>query len=71
MIAPVIGTARPRNDAHAKVTGAATYTGDVAPADPLNLTGVLLPCPRTASLAQGTVHLLDGVQHPAGSAYRI
>jgi ATP-dependent Lhr-like helicase len=38
---------------------------DIAPADPLNLTGALLPGPRTASLGQGVVHLLDGVPQVA------
>jgi ATP-dependent Lhr-like helicase len=34
---------------------------EIAPADPLNLTGALLPGPRTASLGQFPVRLLDGV----------
>ncbi len=38
---------------------------DIAPADPLNLTGALLPGPRTGSLGQGVVHLLDGVPQVA------
>jgi ATP-dependent Lhr-like helicase len=35
---------------------------DIAAADPLNLTGVILPGPRTAVLGAGTVHLADGAQ---------
>ncbi len=30
-------------------------------ADPLNLTGIVLPGPRTSALAQGSLHLRDGV----------
>jgi CO/xanthine dehydrogenase Mo-binding subunit len=44
MSAPVIGTARQRNDARAKATGSATYTADVAPTDPL--TAVVLRSPH-------------------------
>ncbi|HEX5430771.1 MAG TPA: DEAD/DEAH box helicase, partial [Bryobacteraceae bacterium] len=45
---------------------------EIAPSDPLNLTGVLLPGPRTSSLAQGAVHLLNGVPqetHPSEPAW--
>lgn len=40
---------------------------EIAAADPLNLTGALLPGPRTASLGQMPVRLLDGVplENPA------
>ncbi len=38
---------------------------EIAPADPLNLTGVLLPGPRSASLGQAAVRLLDGVPQVA------
>jgi ATP-dependent Lhr-like helicase len=34
---------------------------DVALADPLNLTGIVLPGPRTSALAQGSLRLTDGV----------
>jgi CO/xanthine dehydrogenase Mo-binding subunit len=45
MSVPVIGTARLRNDARAKVTGDALYTADVAPANPL--AGVVLRSPHS------------------------
>jgi len=35
---------------------------EIALADPLNLTGVILPGPRTSALAQGMLRLRDGVQ---------
>jgi ATP-dependent Lhr-like helicase len=35
---------------------------EIAAADPLNLTGVVLPGPRTATLGQDSVHLTDGAQ---------
>jgi ATP-dependent helicase Lhr and Lhr-like helicase len=35
---------------------------EIAAADPLNLTGVVLPGPRTLTLGQETVHLYDGAQ---------
>jgi ATP-dependent helicase Lhr and Lhr-like helicase len=43
---------------------------EISPADPLNLSGVVLPGTRAAALAQGTVRLIDGVAqaedvHPA------
>ena len=34
---------------------------DIALADPLNLTGIVLPGPRTSALAQGSLRLTDGV----------
>jgi ATP-dependent Lhr-like helicase len=34
---------------------------EIAPTDPLNLTGVLLPGPRTATFAQVPLRLIDGV----------
>jgi ATP-dependent helicase Lhr and Lhr-like helicase len=38
-------------------------------ADPLNLTGIILPGPRTSALAQGSLRLFDGAQRlaPTGS----
>jgi ATP-dependent Lhr-like helicase len=41
---------------------------DIALADPLNLTGIVLPGPRTSALAQGSLHLRDGVPELAASA---
>ena len=41
---------------------------DIALADPLNLTGIVLPGPRTSALAQGSLHLRDGVAELAESA---
>jgi len=35
---------------------------EIALADPLNLTGVILPGARTSALAQGVLRLRDGVQ---------
>jgi ATP-dependent Lhr-like helicase len=35
---------------------------EIALADPLNLTGVILPGPRTSALALGVLRLRDGVQ---------
>jgi ATP-dependent Lhr-like helicase len=34
---------------------------EIAHADPLNLTGIILPGPRTGSLTQGSLRLVDGV----------
>jgi ATP-dependent Lhr-like helicase len=33
---------------------------EIALADPLNLTGIILPGPRTSALAQGSLRLFDG-----------
>ena len=41
---------------------------EIALADPLNLTGVILPGPRTSALAQGVLRLCDGVQQEEPSA---
>ena len=41
---------------------------EIALADPLNLTGVVLPGPRTSALAQGSIRLRDGVAELAESA---
>jgi ATP-dependent helicase Lhr and Lhr-like helicase len=42
---------------------------EIALADPLNLTGIILPGPRTSALAQGSLRLFDGAQQlaPTGS----
>jgi ATP-dependent Lhr-like helicase len=42
-------------------TAAAEEEIEIALADPLNLTGVVLPGPRTSALAQGSITLRDGV----------
>ena len=39
---------------------------EIAPADPLNLTGILLPGPRTGALTQIPLRLLDGVPQAVG-----
>ncbi len=39
---------------------------EIAPADPLNLSGILLPGPRTGTLAQEPLRLLDGVPQAVG-----
>ena len=41
---------------------------EIALADPLNLTGVSLPGPRTSALAQGVLRLRDGVQQEEPSS---
>ena len=41
---------------------------EIALADPLNLTGIVLPGPRTSALAQGSLHLRDGIPELAASA---
>ena len=38
----------------------------IAPADPLNLSGIVLPGPRTGVLTQEPLRLLDGVQEAVG-----
>ena len=40
---------------------------EIALADPLNLTGIVLPGPRTSALAQGTLRLRDGVAEMAAT----
>jgi len=63
MTAGTIGTVRPRNDAHAKVTGSAIYTADVVPDDPL--VGVVLRSPhasaRIASIDIARAETMPGV----------
>jgi ATP-dependent Lhr-like helicase len=39
---------------------------DIAPADPLNLSGIVLPGPRTGALTQVPLRLLDGVPQAVG-----
>jgi ATP-dependent Lhr-like helicase len=39
---------------------------EIAPADPLNLSGIVLPGPRTGSLTQVPLRLLDGVPQAVG-----
>ncbi len=46
---------------HIRRSGASGEEIEIALADPLNLTGIVLPGPRTSSLAQGSVRLRDGV----------
>jgi len=46
---------------HIRRSGAAGEEIEIALADPLNLTGIVLPGPRTSSLAQGSIRLRDGV----------
>jgi len=40
---------------------------EIALADPLNLTGIILPGPRTSALAQGVLRLRDGVEQEEAS----
>ena len=49
---------------HIRRTGAAGEEIEIALADPLNLTGIVLPGPRTSALAQGLLRLRDGVPVP-------
>jgi ATP-dependent Lhr-like helicase len=46
---------------HIRRTGVQDEQIDIALADPLNLTGIVLPGPRTSALAQGSLRLRDGV----------
>ncbi len=46
---------------HIKRSGDSGEEIEIALADPLNLTGVILPGPRTSALAQGSLRLRDGV----------
>ncbi len=46
---------------HLRRSAASGEEIDIAPADPLNVTGILLPGPRTGALAQAPLRLLDGV----------
>ncbi len=53
---------------HIRRTGDAQERIEIALADPLNLTGIVLPGPRTSALAQGSLRLLDGAPELAASA---
>ena len=46
---------------HIRRGGEAREQLEIALADPLNLTGIVLPGPRTSALAQGSLRLTDGV----------
>ena len=46
---------------HVRRTAASGEEIWIAHTDPLNLTGVILPGPRTGTLAQGSLRLIDGV----------
>jgi ATP-dependent Lhr-like helicase len=48
-------------------TAASDEVMEIALADPLNLTGIVLPGPRTSALAQGTIRLRDGAQELAAT----
>ena len=51
---------------HLRRSAASAEEIEIAPADPLNLTGIVLPGARTSSLAQGSLRLVDGVPLPGG-----
>jgi ATP-dependent Lhr-like helicase len=53
---------------HIRRSAASGESIEIALADPLNLTGVVLPGPRTSALAQGSLRLQDGVPDLAASA---
>jgi ATP-dependent Lhr-like helicase len=50
---------------HLRRAGTAGEEIEIALADPLNLTGIVLPGPRTSALAQGSLRLRDGVAQEA------
>jgi ATP-dependent Lhr-like helicase len=50
---------------HVRRTSASGEEIWIAHTDPLNLTGVILPGPRTGTLAQGSLRLIDGVAQEA------
>ena len=54
---------------HVRRTAASGEEIWIAHTDPLNLTGVILPGPRTGTLTQGSLRLIDGVaqEEPANS----
>jgi ATP-dependent Lhr-like helicase len=51
---------------HLRRSSPSTEVIEIAPADPLNLTGIVLPGARTSSLAAGSLRLLDGVPQAGG-----
>jgi len=51
---------------HLRRSGKSGEQLEIAPADPLNLTGILLPGPRTGALTQVPLRLLDGVPQAVG-----
>jgi ATP-dependent Lhr-like helicase len=51
---------------HLRRSGKTGERLEIAPADPLNLTGILLPGPRTGALTQVPLRLLDGVPQAVG-----
>jgi ATP-dependent Lhr-like helicase len=51
---------------HVRRTAASGEEIWIAHTDPLNLTGVILPGPRTGTLAQGSLRLIDGVHQIDG-----
>jgi ATP-dependent helicase Lhr and Lhr-like helicase len=53
---------------HIRRTAASGEEIWIAHTDPLNLTGVILPGPRTGTLTQGSLRLIDGVAQIDGVA---
>jgi ATP-dependent Lhr-like helicase len=51
---------------HLRRTAKSGEALEIAPADPLNLSGIVLPGPRTGALAQQPLRLLDGVPQAVG-----
>ncbi|HEV2198308.1 MAG TPA: DEAD/DEAH box helicase [Bryobacteraceae bacterium] len=51
---------------HLRRTVKAGEALEIAPADPLNLSGIVLPGPRTGALTQEPLRLLDGVPQAVG-----
>ena len=52
---------------HIRRSGEIQEQIEIALADPLNLTGIVLPGPRTSALAQGSLRLTDGVAQLAAT----
>ena len=50
---------------HIRRSGTSGEEVEIALADPLNLTGIVLPGPRTSALAQGALRLRDGIVEEA------
>jgi ATP-dependent Lhr-like helicase len=51
---------------HLRRTAKAGESLVIAPADPLNLSGIVLPGPRTGALTQEPLRLLDGIPQAVG-----